>query len=112
MTTFFYVLVILPSMAFAFLVLSTFYGLKRAYFSICWIPVTLFLLLQMFQRLIAFDPSEGVWIEQLFTVTAWTSLVQCGLGVLLALRAFCRKQSFIGLFVAAWLSGLPFMLNA
>lgn len=111
MTTFFYVLVVLPSVAFVFLVLSTFYGTRRAYVAICWIPLTLFLLLYVFQRLLAFDPSQAYRAKDLLTVTGWVSLVQCGLGAGLAVRALYRGREFIGLLLAAALAGLPFILR-
>jgi hypothetical protein len=41
MMTAFSVLVILPAMAFAFVVLSTFYGARRAYLAICRVPLAL-----------------------------------------------------------------------
>ena len=110
MTTVFYVLVVLPSVAFVFLVLSTFFGTRRAYFAICWIPVTLFLFFYVFQRLLAFDPSQAYRAKDLLTVTSWVSLVQCGLGVALAVRAFYQRRHFIGLLLAAGLTGLPYFL--
>jgi hypothetical protein len=111
MTEIFYVLVILPSIAFVFLILTTFYGTRRAYVAICWIPLTVFLLLLTFQRLLAFDPSQSLRARELFIVVAWASLVQCGLGVTLAIRAFIKKQSFVGLLAASCLALLPFILR-
>lgn len=110
MLTIFYVLIILPSIAFSFLVLSTFYGLRRAYFAISWIPLTAFLLLRLFQQLLAFDPIQGHRTRELLTVIAWAGLAQCGLGLALAARALYLKHRFIGLLIVACLALLPFLL--
>lgn len=111
MTTAFSVLVILPSMAFAFLVLSTFYGTRRAYLAICWIPVAILAVLYMFRQLMAFDPSHGYWVMDMLQAVRWASLIQGCLGVVLAIRSYRRRQSLVELTLAACLAGLPFFLS-
>jgi hypothetical protein len=111
MTTAFSVLVLLPSMAFAFLVLSTFYGARRAYLALCWIPVALFAVIYVFRQLLAFDPSQGFWMGDVLEAVRLASLVQGCLGVVLAVRTYRRRQSLIELIPATCLAVLPFFLR-
>lgn len=111
MTMTFYVLLVLPSMVFAFLVLSTFYGARRAYLAICWIPLALFATLSVFQQLRSFDYSQGYSVEEIYGAVRWASLVQACIGLALAARAIRRGLSCIELIAASCLAGLPFFLR-
>ena len=112
MFTSFYVFLFLPSVAFAFLVLSTFYGSRRAYFAIAWIPITCLLLIAAFQRLASFQQSSDHWLEELSRAVIWVSLAQCSLGIVLAVRAYWQRGNWFGLLLASFLAGLPFLMNA
>ena len=112
MYTNFYVLLFLPSVAFAFLVLTTFYGARRAYFAISWIPVASSLLVYVFQRLLSFQQAPDDWLQELSRAVVWVSLAQCLLGVVLAVRAYRQGGSWFWLSAAACLAGLPFLISA
>lgn len=108
----FLVFLLLPSMAFVFVVLTTFYGARRAYFAISWIPLTLFLLVFVFRQLFNFQHAQGLWAGELFQVVGWASLVQALLGGGLIIRAYRKRQSCIGLVVATCMTALPFIIRA
>ncbi|MGB9177950.1 MAG: hypothetical protein WCB68_01790, partial [Pyrinomonadaceae bacterium] len=76
MTLAFYVLLLLPSLFFAFMMLATFYGARRAYLALSWIPVTLFLLIYEFQQLLSFQKSPSSWPADMFLAVGWASLIQ------------------------------------
>lgn len=107
----FYVLLLLPSVFFAFGILSTFYGARRAYLALCWIPFAIFLVISMFQQLLSFQHSPSDWPTEMFLAVGWTSLIQAALGIGLAVRAFCRREGFISLLLAACLVVLPFFFR-
>lgn len=107
----FHVLLLLPSVAFAFLVLTTFYGPRRAYFAISWIPVTLALLIRVFQGLASFQLSPDYWLSELAGAVVWVSLVQGLLGVVLTVRAYRQGGAWFELLAAACLAGLPFVVG-
>lgn len=111
MTTAFNVLVLLPSMLLAFFVLTTFYGARRAYLALCWIPGTLFLLVATFQELGPLTAAQDYWLGELCKALVWASLVQGGIGVGLIVRAVRRRQGYIGLAAATCLALLPFILR-
>ena len=110
-STTFHVLLMLPSFAFVFLVLATFYGVRRAYLALSWVPVVLFVLTYTLQQLSAYQPYPTNWPDILLAV-AWTGLSQCALGVVLAARAAWRRQRCVGLLLAACLATVPFLLRA
>lgn len=112
MSLIFYVLLLLPPLFFAFGILSTFYGARRAYLAISWIPVALFLLVYVFRQLLSFQHSPSSWPEEMFLAVGWTSLIQAALGVGLAVRAFYRREGFISLLLAACLVILPFFFRS
>jgi hypothetical protein len=111
MSLIFYVLLLLPSLFFAFGILSTFYDVRRAYFALSWIPITLFLLVYLFQQLLSFQHSPSNWPAEMFLAVGWTSLIQATLGICLAVRAYCRREGFISLLLAACLVILPFIFR-
>ena len=110
-STAFHVMVMLPSFAFAFLVLATFYGVGRAYVALSWMPAALYIVIYVLRQLSKFQPSVIDWPEMLQAV-AWMGLVQCALGVALAARAAWRRQSYAGLVVAACLAVVPYLPRA
>lgn len=112
MYTNFYILLFLPSVAFVFLVLTTFYGPRRAYFAISWMPVTFSLLIYVFQGLASFQQSPDYWLNELARAVVWVSLVQCLLGIVLTVRAYRQGGKWFGLLMTACLAGLPFLMSA
>jgi hypothetical protein len=109
MSTTFYVLILLPSVAFAFLVLTTFYGERCAYFAISWAPVSFSLLLSVLGGLAYFGESAGGWLEDLACAITWISLVQCSLGLVLTIKAYRQGSRWFALLLAAFLAGVPFL---
>jgi hypothetical protein len=107
----FYVLILLPSVAFAFLILMTFYGARRAYLALSWIPFALFLLIHVFQQLLSFQHSPSIWPSEMFLAVGWTSLVQAALGLVLAVRAYIRREGFVSFLCAACLVIIPFIFR-
>jgi hypothetical protein len=112
MDTNFYVLLLLPSVAFAFLVLTTFYGPRRAYFAISWIPATFSLLIYVFRGLLSFQQISDNWLQELTGAVVWVSVIQCLLGIVLTVRAYRQGGRWFSLLVAAGLAGLPFLMSA
>jgi hypothetical protein len=110
-STAFLVMLMLPSFAFAFLVLATFYGAVRAYVALSWMPAALYVVIYVLQQLSKYQPSAISWPEILQAV-AWTGLVQCALGAALAARAALRGQGYAGLLAAACLAVVPYLLRA
>ena len=111
-STAFYVFLLLPSLFFAFMVLSTFYGARRAYLALSWIPVTLFLLIYLFQGLLSFQHSPSSWPAEMFLAVGWTSMVQAALGFVLTIRAYERRKGYVSLLLATCLALLPFIFRA
>lgn len=112
MYTSFYIFLFLPSVVFAFLVLTTFYGSRRAYFAIAWIPIAFSLLIYVFQGLVSFQQSSDHWLDELSRAVVWVSLAQCSLGIVLTIRAYRQRSNWFGLLLASCLAGLPFLMNA
>lgn len=108
-STAFYVFLLLPSLLFAFLVLQTFYGARRAYLALSWIPDTLFLLIYLFQRLLSFQHSPSSWPAEMFLAVGCTSMVQAALGFVLTIRVYDRGKGYISLLLATCLAALPFI---
>ena len=109
-STVFQVMVMLPSFAFLFLVLATFYGARRAYFALSWVPTALFLLVNVFRDLSAYQPSPVNW-PALSQAVVWTGLAQCAVGAALIARDIWRGENCVGLFPAACLAAVPYMLR-
>jgi hypothetical protein len=111
-STAFYVFLLLPSMFFAFAALSTFYGARRAYLALSWIPLTFFLLIYGFQALLSFQHSQSSQPAEMFLAVGWTSLIQAALGVALTSRAYSRRKGYISLLLATCLALIPFIFRA
>lgn len=108
--TVFQVMVMLPSFAFLFLVLATFYGARHAYLALSWVPTILFLLVNVFRDLSAYQPSSVDW-PALSQSVVWTGLAQCALGAGLVARDIWRGENCVGLLLAACLAAVPYMLR-
>lgn len=100
----------LPSFAFLFLVLATFYGARRAYLVLSWVPAALFLLVNVFRDLSEYQPSPVDW-PSLSRSVVWVGLAQCALGAALIARDIWRGENCVGLFLAACLAAVPYMLR-
>ena len=109
-STTFSVMLLLPSFAFAFLVLATFYGAGRAYLALSWVPVAMFVVTRILEPLSKYLPSTANWAE-LSEAVAWAGLMQCCLGVALAARAVLRREAYAGLLLAACLAAVPYLLH-
>jgi hypothetical protein len=106
----FHVMVMLPSFAFLFLVLATFYGARRAYLALSWVPAALSLLVNIFRDLSAYQPTPVNW-PQLAQAVVWTGLAQCALGAGMVARDIRRGESCVGLLLATCLAAVPYMLR-
>jgi hypothetical protein len=95
---------------FAYGVLATFYGARRAYFAICWIPLAFFLTTYGLGQLLLFQHAPENWAMTFLPAVAWISLIQALFGVVLALHACWKRQEVVPLLMAAALAGLPFFL--
>ena len=110
-STTFSVMLLLPSFAFAFLVLASLYGAGRAYLALSWVPAAMFVVTRILGPLSKYLPSTTNWAE-LSEAVAWAGLMQCCLGVALAARAVWRREAFAGLLLlAACLAGVPYLLR-
>ena len=106
----FLVFLVLPSMAFIFAILATFYGGRRAFIAISWVPLSLFLIIYAFRWMIWFMASSDAWLLDLSRTVGVISLLQFFLGIALIVRAFARRQDHGGLYIATCFTGLPFIL--
>ena len=104
-------LVLIPSMVFLFVVLSTFYQPARAYLAISCFPVAYLLVIWAFRMLLRFQHLRDEWWEDLATTIGWASLAQAVLGFGLIIRALYKKESTVPLLLATTLSGFPFLLR-
>lgn len=109
-STAFHVMLFLPSFAFAFLVLATFYGARRAYLALCWVPFVLFVLVNLFRQLSAYQPSNVNWPDVSQAVVL-TGLAQCAFGFALGVRAARHGRGYAGLLVAACLAAVPYLFS-
>jgi hypothetical protein len=109
-STRFAVFLFLPTVFFAYGVLATFYGARRAYFAISWIPTAFFLTIYGLGQLLVFQNSPDNWAFRFLPAVAWISLIQSVFGVMLALRAYWKREEVASLLMAAALAGLPFFL--
>jgi hypothetical protein len=109
-STRFAVFLFLPTVLFAYSVLATFYGARRAYFAISWIPLAFFLVVYSLGQLLLFQHEADNWATRFLPAVAWISLIQALFGVALAIAAHWKKQETAGLLMAAALAGLPFFL--
>lgn len=102
---------LIPSMFFAFAVLSTFYGTTKAYVAISWLPLALGLNIWAARLLVAFAGSSDRWCQDLAGTIAWASLVQAGLGVGLFAYAVYKRRPVVILMIATLLSGCLFWVR-
>lgn len=109
-STRFAVFLFLPTLLFVYSVLASFYGARRAYFAISWIPLAFFLVVYSLSQLLIFQHAADNWAMRFLPAVAWISLIQALAGVALAVAAFWKKQEPTSLLMAAALAGLPFIL--
>jgi hypothetical protein len=108
-STRFLVFLFLPTVLFAFGVLATFYGARRAYFAISWIPLAFFLTVYSLGQLLLFQEVDN-WAVRFLPAVAWVSLIQALFGFALAVQAYWKREEVMSLMMAASLAGLPFFL--
>ena len=104
-------LVLLPSMLFAYVVLTTFYGANKAYIAISWVPLTYILIIWMFILVLDFQHLSDEWWRGLARSVGWLSVFQATLGIGLIVRALCRRRGAHGVSLATLLSAAPFFLR-
>ena len=104
-------LVLIPSMVFLYVVLSTFYQPARAYLAISCFPIAYLLVIWAFRMLLRFQHLSDEWWQELAMTIGWASLAQAVLGIGLIVRAFYKKDGVVSLFLATSLSGVPFLLR-
>lgn len=109
-STRFAVFLFLPAVMFAYGMLATFYGAKRAYLSISWIPSVFSLVLYALGQMLVFQHARVNWTEQAMPAVAWIGLIQGFFGLVLASHAFGKREATLSLMLGAALSGLPFFL--
>jgi hypothetical protein len=111
MTPVFFIFLLLPSVALALAILATFYGITRAYFGLAWVPLALFGVLVVFQRLLTFQLLPETWPDAAFLALGWTSLLQALFGLVLTVRAYYQRESVVGMAIAAGLVLMPFFFR-
>lgn len=109
-STRFAVFLFLPTILFAYGVMATFYGARRAYFAISWVPLAFFLTVYGLGQLLLFQNAPSNWAMEFLPAVAWLSLIQAIFGVGLAARACWKRQEVLSLLMAVCLTGLPFLL--
>jgi hypothetical protein len=105
----FAVFLLLPGVALAFVVLSTFYGPVNAYAGISWIPVTLALLLSVFLSMDYVSKTGAPDLGLLLRAVSWTSLAQALFGITLTIKTFLGKENWGLAAVATIVTVLPFL---
>ena len=104
-------LVLLPSMLFAYVVLTTFYGANKAYIAISWVPLTSMVVIWMFMLVLDFQHLSDEWWRELARSVGWASVFQAGLGLGLIVRALIKRRGAVGISLATLLSAAPFFLR-
>ena len=104
-------LVLLPSMLFVYVVLTTFYGANKAYIAISWVPLTCFLIIWILMLVLDFQHLSDEWWRGLARSVGWISVLQAGLGVGLIVRALSKRKGALGISLATLLSAAPFFLR-
>lgn len=104
-------LVLLPSMLFAYVVLTTFYGANKAYIAISWLPLTCMLIIWMFTLVLDFQQLKDSWWQGLAGSVGYVSVIQAALGVGLILRAISKGKAALAISLATLLSAIPFFLR-
>jgi hypothetical protein len=111
MTPIFFIFLLLPSVALALAILATFYGINRAYYGVTWVPLALFGVLVVFQRLLDFQQLPDSWPGAAFLALGWTSMLQALFGLVLTVRAYYQRESVVGMAIAAGLVSIPFFFR-
>ena len=104
-------LVFIPSMIFAYAVLTTFYGAERAYIAISWLPLVFLLTIWLFVQIMSFQHLSDQWWFDLARTILWVTLFQVALGVALVLRAIRQRKSAIGVSLATLVCASPLFLR-
>jgi hypothetical protein len=104
-------LVLIPSMLFVYVVLTTFYGTTKAYLAISCVPLGYLLVICVFQLLLEFQHLSDEWWRGLALTIGWASLAQAGLGIGLLVRSLYKKEEIVSLLLATFVSVCPFVLR-
>lgn len=104
-------LVLIPSMFFAYVVLTTFYGTTRAYIAISCFPLAYLLVTWIFRLILEFQHLPDEWWRGLAITIEWASLAQAGLGIGLIVRSLYKKEEIVSLLLAPFVSASPFALR-
>ena len=104
-------LVFIPSMIFAYVVLTTFYGANKAYLGISWFPLASSLLIGLMTIVLGFRHLPDEWWRGLAVAIARVSMIQVALGIVLLIRALRRRKGAIGVSFATLLSASPLLLR-
>jgi hypothetical protein len=102
---------LIPSMLFVYAMLTTFYGVNRAYIGISWLPIAFAFVIWLFELAVRFQNLSDEWWRELAATLAWASLVQAALGIALVARSFYRREGVAGLIIATTASASPFLVR-
>lgn len=98
-------------MFFLFMMLTTFYGPRKAYAAMCWVPLAFGLVIGIYIRYtLAFENPPDQWWQDLSHKIIWVSLIQAGLGAGLLIRAIYERKAIVSLIIATLVSGSLFWL--
>ena len=109
--TFFPAIILLPSAGFAYLSLATFYGWRRGYEAISWVPLALYLCISAFDPMREFAPASNLDFVTLLRAVDLLSVVQGVFGIGLTVRALVQHRPAALLFVSSVLAAVPFFLQ-
>jgi O-antigen ligase len=104
-------LVFIPSMLFVYVILTTFYGVNRAYIAISWVPLVFILTIWLFTLIASFQHLSDQWWLDLARTIRWATLVQVALGIGLVVRALRQRKAAIAVALATLLSASPLFLR-
>ena len=99
----FTILLVLPSFAMVFVVLTTYVGTARAYVALSWVPLALVGVLWAFRQLDFLGHPAGD-LGTIARAIRWTVLVQTAFGVVLVFGAASRRDPWAGGLLAATLA--------
>jgi len=102
-------LILLPSAAILFMILTTFYGPVKAYAAISWVLLAMYLAVRLFMSL-DYAPNAQLNFTLLLSAIVWTSLVQGILGAVLIGEAILNKRNWGIVLMAALITLVPFVL--
>ena len=105
-------LVLLPSMLYVYVVLTTFYGANKAYIAISWVPLTYVLIIWMFMLVLDFQHLPDDWWHGFARSVGWMSVIQATRGSGLIVRAISKRTGAFKLSLATILSAVPFFLRS